>query len=115
MSDLLGISSARMQVHLHVKCHCVQERTEHNRNKGSTAEVCRVLLEISLRQPHVPPPGIGFHILPFDMLAHKLMEACIFSFFFLKNLFLLVLGIPCCVGFSLIVVSEGYFLVAVYW
>lgn len=30
-----SVQPARMQVHLHVKCHCVQERTEHNMNKGS--------------------------------------------------------------------------------
>ena len=38
---------------------------------------------------------------------------CVMHFFFLFIYFLAVLGLCCCVGFSLVMVSRSYFLVAV--
>ena len=42
-------------------------------------------------------------------------EGSVFSLTLVFNLFLAVLGLHCCVGFSLVVVSRGYSLVEVHW
>ena len=75
----------------------------HSQGKG-----CLGMLPLWVRRDHCAQKYTK------EYVNTKDQKVCSFLFFYFIYLFLAVLGLPCCAGFSLVVASRAYSLVAVY-
>ena len=95
------------------KDHSLPGTSVHSDSPGKNTVVgCHALLK-GIFPTQGSNPGLPHCGRFLYYLSHEGNPLCGISFYFIYFLFLAVLGLCCCLGFSLVVASEGYSLAVV--